>query len=136
MSQPVKVSDDLVLDARLTGAVAERSIAGQIEYWARLGRAIEPILRNDQALALRKQGDAIPLWKVLKEVSTEAGRARVAQYLASQPYPHFEASGKPGYIVRIEADGTRTTGRFINRKFVPACGDSKRLRDSLERPAK
>ena len=46
MSQPVKVSDSLVLDARLTGEVAERSIAGQIEFWARLGRAIEPLLRE------------------------------------------------------------------------------------------
>jgi len=37
MSQPVKLSDVLVMDARLTGQVAERSIAGQIEYWANLG---------------------------------------------------------------------------------------------------
>ena len=38
MSQPVKLSDGLVLDARLTGEVFQRSIAGQIEFWARLGR--------------------------------------------------------------------------------------------------
>ena len=31
MSQPVKLSDELVLDARLTAETAERSIAGQIE---------------------------------------------------------------------------------------------------------
>ena len=41
MSQPVKISDDLVLDARLTGEIVRRSIAGQIEFWAALGRAIE-----------------------------------------------------------------------------------------------
>jgi hypothetical protein len=55
MGQPVKVSDELLLDARLTADVAERSIAGQIEFWAKLGRAIEPFLRGDQALALRRQ---------------------------------------------------------------------------------
>jgi hypothetical protein len=38
MSQPVKVSEALLLDARLAGEAPERSIAGQIEYWARLGR--------------------------------------------------------------------------------------------------
>lgn len=32
MSQPVKLSDELVLDARTVGAVARRSIAGQIEF--------------------------------------------------------------------------------------------------------
>ena len=31
MSQPVKLSDELILDARLTAEAAERSIAGQIE---------------------------------------------------------------------------------------------------------
>jgi hypothetical protein len=40
MSQPVKLSDSLVLDARITGEVVERSIAGQVEYWAKLGRAV------------------------------------------------------------------------------------------------
>ena len=46
MSQPVKLSDKLVLDARVTAEIAERSIAGQIEFWAQLGRAIEPIIEG------------------------------------------------------------------------------------------
>ena len=46
MGQPVKLSDSLVLDARLTGEVAERSIAGQIEFWAGLGRALDSLLRG------------------------------------------------------------------------------------------
>jgi hypothetical protein len=50
MSQPVKLSDELVLDARLTGEIAERSIAGQIEFWANLGRAIEPLVSGAHAL--------------------------------------------------------------------------------------
>ncbi len=37
MSQPVKLTDALVLDARIAGEVVERSIAGQVEFWARLG---------------------------------------------------------------------------------------------------
>jgi hypothetical protein len=38
--------------------------------------------------------------------------------LESTPYPHFEAApGRPGLLVRIEADGSRTIGRFVNREF-------------------
>ncbi len=37
----MKLSDALVLDARIAGEVLERSIAGQVEYWAKLGRAVE-----------------------------------------------------------------------------------------------
>ena len=49
MGQPVKLSDTLILDARVVGKAAERSIAGQIEFWARVGRAVEPLLRGDLA---------------------------------------------------------------------------------------
>jgi hypothetical protein len=117
MSQPVKVSDSLILDARLTGEVAERSIAGQIEFWARLGRAIEPLLQGDKALALRRAGDLKPLSECLHSVDSSEGRRRVADHLKSRPYPHYESTDTPSLLVRIESDGSRTVGRFVNREF-------------------
>src|ERR1017187_6234811 len=120
MSQPVKVSDALVLDARLMGEATQRSIAGQIEFWARLGRAIETLLRGDQMLALCKAGKAKPLSACLQSVDSAEGHKRLAEHLKSLPYPHFEpAPGSAGLLVRIEANGKRTTGRFVNRKFQP-----------------
>jgi hypothetical protein len=120
MGQPVKLSEALVLDARLTGEIAERSIAGQIEFWAGLGRAVESLLRADRALALKKRGEALPLSACLKSVNSRAGRARLAACLTARPYPHFEPASLPGLLVKIDADGTRTTGRFINREFRAA----------------
>lgn len=121
MSQPVKLSDDLVLDARLVAELAERSIAGQIEFWAQLGRAIEPLLQGDRMLALRRTGAARPLSACLEEVDSPEGRRRVAEYLESRPFPHYEAApDSPGMLVRIEADGRRTVGRFVNRRFKAA----------------
>jgi len=118
MSQPVKLSDELVLDARLTSEIAERSIAGQIEYWAQLGRAIEPLLQGSHALALRRAGAERPLSECLESVDSREGRGRVVEHLNSQPFPHYEpAPDAPGMLVRIAADGTRTVGRFVNRHF-------------------
>ena len=117
MSQPVKLSDALVLDARLTGEAAERSIAGQIEFWARLGRAIELLLRGDQAMALRRAGDSRPLSECLQSVDSPEGRRRVIEHLKGRPYPHYEAADSPGLLIKIDADGRRTVGRFVNRKF-------------------
>jgi hypothetical protein len=117
MSQPVKVSDSLILDARLTAELAERSIAGQIEFWARLGRAIEPLLRGSNALALRQAGDVKPLSECLSSVNSSQGRKRLAEHLAGRPYPHYEAADEPGLLVKIEADGKRTVGKFVNREF-------------------
>jgi len=122
-SQPVKLSGELLLDARLTAEVAERSIAGQIEYWAQLGRALEPLLQGAQARALRRAGAVKPLSECLESVDSPEGRRRVAEYLQSQPFPHYEpAPDAPGMLVRIEADGTRTVGRFVNRQFKAAKG--------------
>ena len=130
MAQPVKISDSLLLDARLTSEVAERSIAGQVEFWARLGRAIEPLVRGDKALALRRSGDVEPLSKILGSVDSKEGRGRVAKYLKSVPFPHYEQADESGLLVRIDADGRRTVGRFVNRQFqtVAKSASRKKLR--------
>ncbi|WP_242392153.1 ParD-like family protein [Anaeromyxobacter oryzisoli] len=121
MGQPVKLSENLVLDARIVGETSERSIASQIEFWARLGRAVEPVLRTETVLRLKKRGEAVPLSACLSSVDTASGRERVKAHLAAGPYPHFEpAPGRPGFIVKIDEDGTRTVGRFVNRQFRPA----------------
>ncbi len=117
MSQPVKLSDTLVLDARLTAESAERSIAGQIEFWAKLGRAVEPLLQGVQAMALTRAGAARPISECLESADSPKGRKRVAEHLNAQPYPHYEPSDIPGLLVRITADGKRSTGRFVNRSF-------------------
>jgi hypothetical protein len=121
MSQPVKLSDALVLDARLAGEAQERSIAGQVEFWAKLGRSVESLLNGQQVLALRRSAEAEPLSQALAIVDTLAGRKRVEEVIARRPYPHFKQSpGRPGMLIRIDEDGTETMGRFVNRVFVPA----------------
>lgn len=118
MSQPVKLSDALVLEARLAGEALGRSIAGQVEFWAKLGRAIEPLLQGDRALALCRQASVRPLSVCLDFVDSPEGRRRVTEFLQTQPYPHYEAvADSPGLLVRIEANGKRTLGRFVNRQF-------------------
>jgi hypothetical protein len=120
MSQPVKLSDQLVLDARLAGKATERSIAGQVEFWAKLGRAIEPLIRGDRAIALCRSSAAHSLSALIGSVDSAAGRKRLERHLASLPFPHYApAPGARGLLVRTDADGIRTVGRFVNRTFTP-----------------
>jgi hypothetical protein len=119
MSQPVKLSDALVLDARIAAEAQQRSIAGQVEFWARLGRSVEPLLNGRQVLELHKARATQSLSEALASVDTPAGRQRVADVIASRPYPHYKQSQvQPGLLVRIDEDGTETVGRFENRTFV------------------
>ena len=120
MSQPVKLSDALVLDARLAGEVTERSIAGQVEFWARLGRSVETLLKGEQILMLSRNAAVRPLSSFLASVDSPEGRKRTAAWLSSQPFPHYEPHPtKPGLLIRTEEDGHRSIGRFVKRQFKP-----------------
>jgi hypothetical protein len=119
MSQPVKLSDELVLDARLEGEQQQRSIAGQVEYWARLGRYLDDLIDGRARRALLQGSGKRLLSELIGSVSQPEGRARLQAVLDSEPFPHFAPSpDRKGYLVRTEADGSRSVGRFINRDFV------------------
>ena len=119
MSQPVKLSDALVLDARIVGEAQERSIAGQVEFWAKLGRSVEVLLDGRQVLALCRTVAATPLSDAIRAIEKPRGRKLLRNYLDTLPYPHYESHRtRKGLLVRKEEDGTETLGRFVNRKFV------------------
>jgi hypothetical protein len=119
MSQPVKLSDALVLDARMAAESQERSIAGQVEFWAKLGQAVEPLLSSRQVVELRQSGKSRPLSELVASVETPEGRARTKAFLESQPYPHYrQFPGMARVYIRTDADGTESVGRFVNRAFV------------------
>jgi len=127
MSQPVKLSDSLILDARLAGEIVERSIARQVEFWARLGRSVELLLEGRQVLALCRNASARPLSACLESVDSPDGHQRVTNFLQSQPFPHYQPHPHhPGMLVRIDTDGRRTVGRFVNRQFRPVKAKTKR----------
>ncbi len=41
MPTAVKISDELAAKAKITSKVFKRSLAGQIEYWAKIGQIVE-----------------------------------------------------------------------------------------------
>ena len=64
-----------------------------------------------------------PLSACLESADSPEGRQRVADLLDSGPFPHYESHPDHlGLLVRIDADGNRTVGRFVNRQFEPSFG--------------
>ncbi len=41
MATAVRVSNDLVIEAKKFSRIDHRSVAGQIEHWARMGKCVE-----------------------------------------------------------------------------------------------
>jgi len=120
MPQPVKISDALLLDARKAGEVMHRSINGQIEHWAQIGRTVERLLNGQEIHRLRAATPPTTLAEILDNVTGPSGRARLQAILDARPFPHYRPM--PGSLVlmeRTDEDGTKTVGEFVNRKFVP-----------------
>lgn len=67
-----------------------------------------------------RKSAAHPISECLNTVDSPEGRQRIADSLQGQPFPHYDAhSDESGLLVRIEENGRRTVGRFVNRTFQP-----------------
>lgn len=131
MPLPVKLSDALVLDARLAAEVEQRSIAGQVEYWASLGKLVDALLDGQNRTEVLQKSKAKPLSELIATIGTAEGDSRLKAYLESEPFPHFEPHPtRKGILIRTEADGTRSIGRFVDRAFVV----ESHLKEILSRP--
>lgn len=97
----------------------QRSMAGQIEFWATLGRAVERVSNRTQLEHLQQRA-AIPLSTIVSTIDRLEGRKRLQTHLESRPFPRF--SPHPTFastFIRESANGTRCIGRFHQGKFQP-----------------
>ena len=119
MSHSVRLSDEIVADARLASDLLERSLTGQIEHWARLGQAVERHLDLAQMVALKKAGKTRSLKELLEAVGSGESLQRLRAHLNERPYPHYEPDPHvAGVFLRTLATGEVTRGKFVQREFV------------------
>jgi hypothetical protein len=98
----------------------QRSIASQVEFWARLGKTMERLMSGNEIGRVQTKTTAESLSHSLETINQPEGRARLQAYLESRPFPRFWADPVEARImVREDADGTKTRGRFVGREFVP-----------------
>lgn len=127
MGMPVKLSDELVVSAREEAASADRSITGQIEHWAKIGRSVETVLRHQDVQALKRSpadatltGPARRAVKaVLERLVAERNRGTLASRLRAGRVVYQSDPAGSALTERVSPGGTRTLGRFAHRHFVP-----------------
>ena len=129
-ASPVRLQDALMRSAALTGARQHRSAAQQIEYWASLGREVAALLDPDRLLAVqaglaRLHVEPVTAPSVIPQqvfAALEADRSSgvLANSVSSAPVRYQACSSRPGYLERLDRDGSRSVGRFANGEFL-AC---------------
>ena len=129
MSIPVRLDDKLVHEAELEGISHKRTPPKQIEYWAEIGKAVACNLSSGDLLKLmqgfadvrvesRPSVNADPA-EVFASLEHDRQDGTLAQ-VVTQAKVWYEASkSKPGMLDRVQADGSRETGRFFNGEFIP-----------------
>jgi acyl-CoA reductase-like NAD-dependent aldehyde dehydrogenase len=130
MGSPVKVADELFEAAKETAPLANRSIAKQIEHWARLGRAVEQLAKTTDVMAFKAQlADPQDATKV---VQARAALKRLVEALADRMdvdaarrliletgKPVYEAvPDRPDLVSQVWPDGRRVLGRVVEQEFV------------------
>ena len=128
MTIPLRLDNDLVSAATQVAAIQKRTTRKQIEFWAELGKAIEPLLDITDVYAIIQGLKKITVEPVTSAPvdsndvfnSLEISRKSETFINKVSPTPfYYEASlSRPGLLDRVDtATGTRQTGRFNNGEF-------------------
>ena len=118
---PVELSDELVDEARGVAAWDHRSLSGQIEYWAAMGRAVEAHLPGHAVARLLKRMEGTMKISPVAEGTQHQEAMNVQATFLDQPkndtsWPaemsargiplYGSEAGRPGPIQRRNSDGS------------------------------
>lgn len=130
MGSPVKVADELVEAAKETAPLANRSIAKQIEHWARLGRAVEQLASTTDQMAFKAQladpQDAAKvvqaraaLKRLVEALTDRMDRDGARRLILETGKPVYEAvPDRLDLVSQVWPDGRRVNGRVVDQEFV------------------
>jgi len=129
----VKLSDkDVIRDLKHEARIADRSMAGQIEHWVKLGKVVEAVLVSSEIRAVKENSRALSrgttgkgmLEKILSSLNQlliSPDRTSIKSGIMAAGVPVYQSDpARPGRIIKINPDGSRVSGNFRNGSFVPA----------------
>ena len=127
-TKSLRIDESLVILAKRRARVEHRSINEQIQYWAKLGRAIASKISVEEAFSVTQGLKEIHLKPspsisvdpdaVLNALEADRSQGFSGKPVTSAPF-YFEASqSKSGLLDKVNAlTGERQTGRFQDGKF-------------------
>lgn len=127
-TRSIRIDENLALQAQQHAKTQNRSINGQVEYWAQLGKAIASKISSADAFAVTQGLKRLRLEPinnmsvdpevVLEELESDRNNEFSGKPVTSAPF-YFEMSvSQPGLLDRVDIKtGERQTGKFTNGEF-------------------
>jgi len=128
-ASPVRLQEELMQAASLTGARSHRSAAEQVEYWASLGRQIANFVDPDTLLEVAAGlarlkveptvSQSIDPEAVFAAVEADRRSGVLSKKVTTASIRYQASVTHPGYLEQIDENGARTVGTFNNGAFTP-----------------
>ena len=125
---PVRLQNDLMQAAKLTGERFHRSTAEQIEYWADIGRKVSTVLDPDTLLSISiglTQVKVEPIYgtpidpdDVFHSLEAQKQQGTLTKVVTCSALKYQSSLAQPGYLERIDQNGNILVGQFKNGEFV------------------
>ena len=125
---PVRLQNDLMQAAKLTGERFHRSTAEQIEYWAEIGRKVSTVLDPDTLLSVTAgltqvkvepiYGKPVAPEDVFNLLEAQRQQGTLTQTVTDSVIKYQSSLTQPGYLERIDQNGNVLVGQFKNGEFI------------------
>jgi len=125
---PVRLQDDLMQAAKLTGERFHRSSAEQIEYWADIGRKVSTVLDPDVLMSVAMGlsqvkvepvfGQKINPDTVFKTLEDQRESGVLTQLVTGSVIKYQASSKYLGYLEEIDQKGNVRVGKFSEGEFI------------------
>jgi hypothetical protein len=129
MSIPIRVSDELMENAKQQIKMSLRSVTKQIEFWANIGKEAEMNMTPADIAALvsgeveikifRKKSEPVDFDSVFGEIESDRKSGKIKEKVIKDSIWYEEDNKFPGMFIRMTKEGGKTLGKFIDGKFVP-----------------
>jgi len=126
-SSPVRLQENLMQAATLTGERFHRSASEQVEYWADIGRRVASVLDPDVLLSVSAGlarvkvepivGEPLDPDVIFQSLEAERKHGTLASAVSNSTVKYQASRSHPGYLERIQDDQIKV-GQFQNGEFI------------------
>lgn len=127
-ASPIRLQEDLMQAAAVTGKRFHRSTAEQIEYWAEMGRSVATILDPDVLLSVTAglaKLKVVPVYsapinpdEVFQALEDEREHGTLPRIVTNSAIKYQASITHPGYLEQIDQNGKITLGKFQQGVFI------------------
>ena len=124
----IRLQEDLMKAAALTGKRFHRSTAEQIEYWAEMGRNVSMVLDPDDLLSVSAglakiriepvYAEPVDPGEIFQSLEAERASGALPHIVTGSSIRYQVSTTHPGYLEQIDPEGKVKIGKFQDGIFT------------------